>query len=666
MKKTIIQLTLLLILISSASAQIIINQQPPEINNFGGVINTPLTIKSLTNIVGNLEMSVICNGVERNYYKNGISLSAGEEKKIETSLVIMKETVGEFGGKCIIKAVLGDKYILSREFSISDIIIVELKDMTEQIDPGKLLSIRGSAIREDGKPANGFVTLSIVSEDSADSLIQEGTVTEGFFSIQIEIPKNMKAVKHLVMVNIHEMNLLGESTSKGFVNYNLQVNQVPTSLEIFFEEKEVIPGEELKVKVILHDQSGEKINSQASITLRDKNDRIIEQREIATDEFLELPIKYNEPPATWKAFAISNRLTAENTLEIKENPKIKVEIINKTIEITNIGNVPYSENVLIKIGDESLNLNISLKMNETKKYVLTAPDGEYFVDIMGVSQSVMLTGNAINIKEAGEGAIRIIRKPVSWIFVILVLGFMAFVIYKKGYKKSFFGYITSKKKKTESPIPQINEKESLVSSPDKAYLSLSIKGDKQNSSIICFKIKNLNKIKKERIKETIQKITNSANSEKAMIYENQENIFFILTPEKTRTFQNEKISIRLAEEIKKIVDEHNKIQKEKIDFGISLNQGQIIVEKGKTRFMSLGDLISLSKKIALCSKGEILLSEKMKEKLMTDVKTEKQTMDNLTFYKITEIKKTDDNKKFIDSFLKRQRDDKNNQFPKFK
>jgi hypothetical protein len=655
MKKIIIPLFLLLFLVSSASAQIIINQQPPEENNFGGTINTLLTIKSVTEISEILELNVICNGKEKNYYKNGISLSAGEEKKIETSLILSKEMIG-IGGSCVIKAILGEEYILSQEFKVSDIIIVTLKEFPEEIDPDRILSLSGTATRMDGKEANGFVTLEILSENTKDSRIQEGTVTNGFFSIEIDIPKDMKAGKHLVKIDVYEKNSLDEVINKGFVNQNLRINQIPTSLEIFFEERDVTPGTNLKVKTILHDQTGEKIESGSMITIKNNENTILEQRDIKTDEFFEMPIKKNEAPATWKIFAMSNRLSAENTFKIKENPEIKVEILNKTIEVTNVGNVVYSDILLVKIGEESRNLNITLNLGETKKYLLTAPDGEYLVETMGVSSNVLLTGDAINVREAGEGVIRIIRKPLSWIFMLMILGFMALIIFKKGYKKSFFGYIHSKKKKIEKPVPQ--EKNSLINSKNKVNVSLSIKGDKQNASLICLKIKNLQNVEKEGIKEAMKKLSEKAESEKALIYENQENLFFMFAPAKTRTFKNEIIAIKFAEEIKKVLEEHNRMKREKIEFGLSLNEGSIVINKENTLFMSLGNLVTIAKKISSISKGEVLLSERMKEKLITDIKTEKQMVGDFPVYKITEIKNREENKKFLDSFVKRQREER--------
>ena len=124
-----------------------------------------------------------------------------------------------------------------------------------------------------------------------------------------------------------------------------------------------------------------------------------------------------------------------------------------------------------------------------------------------------------------------------------------------------------------------------------AELSLSIKGDKQNISLVCLKIKDLKEVVsgKSSSKETIQKIIYLSEEKKGAVYENGDNLFFLLAPVKTKTFRNEKIAVELAQKIEGILSGHNKIMKDKIEFGISLNYGTIIAmqEKDSLKFMNM-------------------------------------------------------------------------------
>lgn len=661
MRRLLLLFACVILLSQFAAAEIIINKQPDEVYSLGDIIPMPTTIKSIIEISGIFQMNLICNGQEVNFYKNGVSLAAGEEKRLEPSLVLMRNVIGELKGTCKIKSILGEEFTLTEEFKVSD--LIEIRPDFEQIEfnPGENVLLEGSAVKENGKDVNGFIKMAIM--DGNDSILNHlETINNGFFSMNITFPNNIKAGAYLMKLNAHEEDLRGETTNKGFSAMNIFIKQVPTSLEVLFEDSEVEPGESLNVKAILHDQTGEKIASTSFITIKDDRDKIHEQLEMATDEFLEYPIPYNQPPADWVVVAVSNKFTSEARFTILEKEDVMVEIINKTIEITNMGNVVYNKTILVKIGNKSLNIDVLLDVDKSQKYIMSAPDGEYEIEVIAdeesVSKEVILTGKSIDIKKASSKVGSLVRFPIVWIFIIAILGFIAFIVFKKGYKKSFVGYIGSKipkKNNHEKSLPL--KKDSLVRTGSKAELSLSIKGDKQNVSVVALKIKNLQKLqsKEESAEETIQRIVNAAGESKAAVYENHNELFFILCPTKTRTFKNERAALNLAKKIKDILEDHNKKFKQKIEFGISLNYGTIIAkqEKEVLKFMSLGTLMGTAKKVSSLAENEILLGEKMNEKMRSEVKTIRHQRGNIHVYSIKEIKDVEGNKKFIRSFLER-------------
>jgi hypothetical protein len=157
--------------------------------------------------------------------------------------------------------------------------------------------------------------------------------------------------------------------------------------------------------------------------------------------------------------------------------------------------------------------------------------------------------------------------------------------------------------------------------------------------------------------ESIGKITNIAEENKGVTYENQDYLLFIFAPTKTRTFKNEKTALEIAESINKILTEHNKTFNQKVDFGISLNYGTIVakIENDIFKFMSMGTLITGAKKIASLAKEEVLLGEKMNDLLRLNIRTEKSVRNGTPVFTIKEIKRENrEASKFIDSFLKRQ------------
>ena len=666
MKKVMFFLICSIFLVSFASAEIILNPQTKEIYNLGERINIPITVTTSEGIYDFLQVSLICNGQEQKLPKEEIDLPSNEVIKIEKSIFLIKKFINGLVGTCKIKAYFEssiENYVFSNEFKVSDSINIELETVQREFNPEEEILIEGKATKENGELVNGFLELIVVTENDSENKTYQEIVNNGFFSLSFSMPKDTKAEQYLVKLNIYEKDPLEEVTNKGFTDFNILIRQVPTSLEVVFEKQEVEPGTSLRLKAILHDQTGEKIPSIAIITIKNKDDKIFEQVEKTTDEFLEFPIIYNEASSEWTVIAVSNKMITESHFTIIEKEDVKTEIINKTLILTNTGNIPYNKTLLIKIGNKTMNLNPYLEIDEVKKYTLTAPEGDYLVEIVAdgenkTTKNVALTGSVINIKEASKVMV-LVKYPLAWIFIIFILGFVVFMIFKKGYKKSFIGYITQRGKNKEKTIfpEKFSGKSSIVEPKNKAELSLSLKGNKQEASIICLKIKNFDNVKKEEtIKEIFKKITDFAEENKAAIYENSEYLFFILAPATTKTFKNEKKAVEITQKIEKILTERNRVLKKKVDFGISLNHGEIIAKKeeGTLKFMSFGNLITTAKKISSISDGKIYLSEKIKERLMSDVKTEKKNIQGVNVYIVKEVKhKKEEHKKFISEFIKR-------------
>jgi hypothetical protein len=264
-----------------------------------------------------------------------------------------------------------------------------------------------------------------------------------------------------------------------------------------------------------------------------------------------------------------------------------------------------------------------------------------------------------------------VKYPLVWIFIIFLLGFVTFVMFKRSRQQTFFGYVSSKipkrKMKNDEKI-SVQKNNSFLNSKNKASLSLSIKGDKQNITLVSLKIKNFRELKSKEnnAKETLQKAADLAEEKKAATYENNGNIFFLLAPTITKTFSNEKRALEIADKIKSLLDHHNKVFKQKIDFGISLTNGAIVAKKGPgvLEFMTLGTLMGSSKRLSSASKGEIILDEKVNSKLKAQLKTKKHEHGNSHFYSIIEIKNVEQHEKFLKNFLhkleKSEKDEKKN------
>lgn len=203
--------------------------------------------------------------------------------------------------------------------------------------------------------------------------------------------------------------------------------------------------------------------------------------------------------------------------------------------------------------------------------------------------------------------------------------------------------------------PEFYDKDRIINSKNVADLSLSMQGEKQNSSIVCLSIKNFGDIRSRKggVNETMNRLRDVVDESKAAIYENGSYLFFIFAPAKTKAFNNELAAIETAEKIRRILDDHNRLLKQKIEFGMSVHFGTMIAKQGINglKFMSLGNFISTAKKLASLSDGPVFLSNEIRNRTATDIKTEKHSSGDLEFHTLVEIRNREKSQKFIREFM---------------
>ena len=112
---------------------------------------------------------------------------------------------------------------------------------------------------------------------------------------------------------------------------------------------------------------------------------------------------------------------------------------------------------------------------------------------------------------------------------------------------------------------------------------------------------------------------------------------------------------KAAERIMIILNEHNKKFKDKIEFGIGINLGNIInkVEDKKLKFTALGNLVSGAKGIADSSTEQVLVTKEAYEQGINEIKAEKKEIKGSEVYEVRQVLDKEKNKEFIAGFLKR-------------
>jgi hypothetical protein len=240
-----------------------------------------------------------------------------------------------------------------------------------------------------------------------------------------------------------------------------------------------------------------------------------------------------------------------------------------------------------------------------------------------------------------------------WIFLALVVAGIVFLVLRRRKRKNF-GYSSSKSAVFERPVQFSAKKDSLISnSRNPAQIETSMTGEKQSASVVCVKIKNSNEFGSDKsVNETLGKIVDLAEDSKAYTYDGQDGIFFIFIQSKTKTADNEKIAIDVADKALNKLKDHNKVFKTKINFGISASNGELVCRQNQNGliFTSAGSMIPSAKILAGNADNEIALGEKLKDKLMSSIRTERKG----SVYVLKEIKSSSSGSKtFAEGFVKR-------------
>ncbi len=77
------------------------------------------------------------------------------------------------------------------------------------------------------------------------------------------------------------------------------------------------------------------------------------------------------------------------------------------------------------------------------------------------------------------------------------------------------------------------------------------------------------------------------------------------------------------------------------------------MENNKLKYTGVDNTVSASKKVADISNQEVLISERVKNKLLREVRTEKIEMAGNTYYKVLRISERANNQEKLKDLLKR-------------
>jgi len=428
MKARLILLSLVLVMLliltvmPMASAGILIGQ-PENIYNIGDRLEVSVALNPSAFTNDFLTLDIGCGDESVEIYRNPFNLNSGEQVTIDVIAVLDKSLIGTLmGEECQLIANYGFDSASSQDFEITNEININLNLQGNRYAPGEEISLSGGALKEGGGSIEGFVEVSIGSLGvSTSNVIQEGS-----FSFSFILPQEAISGEHTMNIRIYEESSNGEISNEGEVSEIIEISQVLSSLEILISSQSVSPDEEFTYTINALDQADDLIEKEISLTIYEPGDFVFLNKVINSGEEGSIELDFENSPGYWKIEIFAGELSERKLFYVEEIEKIQTSLIEDTLIVTNMGNVPYEGPIEISIGSAVEIKQLNLKIGETKRFRLYAPDGTYSIGINDGREQVelgntLLTGNAIGIEDIGEGFIGSFSQPLVWLLGVILL-----------------------------------------------------------------------------------------------------------------------------------------------------------------------------------------------------------------------------------------------------
>ncbi len=675
-----------------------------EIYNFGDFLNVPTNIISTSSASGHYSVDLVCeNNLTIAVFNQFIMTQPNFERHFQIETQLIDSQLKNMSQNCNLKAVYNGDSVFSSSFKMSSKVDVESSLEFDELKPGSSISVSGTAIKESLVPLNGFVEIFIPSLN----LYKSGTVSEGMFNLSVSLPKNVKSGKHNVTISVHDYDGSGKKLNSGDQQHIVKILQVLEKVEIVAEKENIKPGEEFTFLIDARDQAGDPIPGQVSIVMFEPNGLPYIKKIIKQGENQKVLFSLNNSPGYWSIEATIGEVIKRKLFYLVEVPEIQTSLINNTLFVTNIGNADYSGPLEITIGSHVEVKQLSLKVGETQKFTLRAPEGTYSISVLekGEQQnlgSTFLTGRAIEVANFKQDLTNTLKDPFVWGLVLVLFVVIVILVRVKSAMKNKLlnpsvsnGSALSGWESKKSPIVETSIKKEEIQEFKTPSKIMPVSSFKSSNYKIPSDFETINSIVKkptivtphtthtanpfigshEGVREkavvlairasgpvnsvyssqTINSALSIAQETGAKIYIDGDYKVVLFSPRLTKFADNEITAVNAARRVESLFVEHNKIYGDKISFGLGISDGDIIseIEKGKFHFTSAGNIVSLSKKIAQTANMKLLLSDSVRRKVINTVKTGQ--VGQTGFWEVTRVVDRSNSSEFVKDFTKRNK-----------
>lgn len=699
MKKLGYSFVLTLILMSSFVLGDLSISEPNDVYNLGDIlyINAGGLIGADS---GNLNVNLVCENRTTNLIKiKARDFSADEEQSYFTDVILNNEdleiaNMSEIIGECQVVLSLGLGVASTKTFSISKDITVSASLDKSAYDPGEPITVRVDAIKKNGNMLNGFIETSNATSFSK-------TVENGFASEVFSMSDTIESGIYYLSIHVYDLGSNG-ILNEGFTVASFSINQVASSIVTSLSNAVAEPGEALTIGVEVFDQSGIEMTGTVLVKVVSPEGEVIESN-VQTGEFIDVDFVSNSSVGIWKVVTSFNDMIEEREFEMLGVQKVDFDFEDSVLKITNVGNILYNKTIEILIGNETMELELNIGIGEVRKFNLKAPNGEYEILVddgdNSITRNVLLTGRVVSVRDFKE--VGIFKDYfIIWIFLIVIfggVGIIFFIKYRKTKTVKEGGIIKKLKEKAKRIIPKkirphvANSLNFTNKSPsvqgldsenykheDKSMLDLTknktqgaestlvLSGEKYVSAVVALNIKNydsLSEVANSALRDIVNKMSNGSMNSKlhknnGLVDWKGDHVFIVFSPIITKTYKNEILASKFGMELLTSLNAYNKKFKDKIEFNIGVHVGELIASKvgGKLKYTSMGNTISLAKRISDSDNSKLIISDTIRKKLLRELKVSKrEDVGGNQTYEVSEIKDKSADAAKLNDLLKRMK-----------
>jgi hypothetical protein len=661
-------------LIGFASASIDISGLQ-GVYNLGDRLYVDLNLNP-SSVSGKFEINLVCDGITTNIERFNAekSFAVGVDAVYSTWTTLNPAFIGELKGTCNLAVLLGTEQKVSENFQVSNKIDLMVRLSKADYNPGELITFEIEAVKENGDLLEGFV--DVTGAYGFSKVVEAGKASEVF-----SFPETLESGTYVLNVRAYdtddEHNILNLAEN----NVSIRINQVASFVQISLSDLEALPGEDFEMGLEIFDQAGIGMNGTITSVLISPTGVETDTKISVAGETINFNFATNATAGEWKVRSSFESISEEKKFNVKSVPKVEVDFLDSLLIVRNVGNDFFNETIELKIADTYRELELKIAVGEERRFQLSAPDGEYNVEVNTgeaiVERNLLLTGKAIDVGDP-EGVGLLSKYPLIWFFLLLVFGGAGIVMFLK-YRGGATMKLSDKIEKMRGgshdsfvehhssggSSVQVKKKEDIIDLSQKegfatAESSLVLKGEKQNSAIVSIRVEDYKKLGKSA-KEELDRIFEVVGENKGTVEIKENHFLLVFNPLITKTFKNEQVALKVAYEVYTLLNEYNHRFKDKIVFNIGVNSGDLISEirDKKLKYTSMGNTVLLAKKISDMDDGKLLISEKVKKSLGRDAHVEayKKLGENSNVYSVSRFSDREENKEKLQDLLGRMKND---------